>query len=130
MRDSTYIAARQRCESVLDGLIGRVDDVSLALLAFCDGLPLLMRSRDRIDAGKLAAMSASMAALSDTLLREISNDMAELTLLEGSKSKILVLRVPVPSNLLLLMVHAQSTANLGRLLVHVKECAAKVAAVW
>jgi len=130
MLDSTYIATRQRCESVLEGLLARVDDVSLALLAFCDGLPLLLRSRERLDSGKLAAMSASMAALSDTLLREVSGDAAELTLLEGKNGKILVLRVPVASQLLLLMVHARSTANLGRLLVHAKECAAKVAAVW
>ena len=120
---------RRQCERALDELVAlNVDGISLALLAYRDGHPYLFRGKDLQNAGKLAAMASSMAALSGTMLREIDSDSGEMTLLQGKKGKIIIVQVPAANNLMLLAVHTTEEVNLGLLLAHTKSCVTRVAA--
>lgn len=123
----TPLPDRVQCERALDNLMRSGEPLTMALLAFRDGRPFALRSTVRRDPGKCAAMSSSLAALSNAILRDIDQDRSELTLLEGAKGKIVLIQVPSGNNLLLLAVHAKSDANLGRILAYSKSCAGEIA---
>lgn len=121
---------RDRCEQALHKLIYSGEPVVTAMLAYRDGRPYLAKSHARPDPGKLAAMTSALAALSSTVLRELAGDASDLTLIEGRSGKLVLIPVAAADRLLMLAVHAEGNANLGRLLSYARACAAQVDAAF
>ena len=118
---------RRQCETALDALMATSDSLDTVLLAYRDGRPFLLRSRSRQNPGKLAAMIGSLVALSQTLLKETSQDTLDLAVLEGAKNKLVTTRIAAGDGLLVLAALADSSVSLGRLLNDTRACANRVA---
>ena len=119
-------ASREACSTALDALLSRCDGVSAAMLAFRDGRPYVDRLRDAPARGKFAAMSSSLVALGQSILRELAAGGLDHVLVEGSDGKFVVSSVPGSGGLLVIAVLAQRDARLGLVLGHTKTCALAV----
>lgn len=106
------------------------ESLDTVLLAYRDGRPYLFKSRSRQNSGKLAAMIGSLVALSQTILKETSEDGLDLAVLEGAKSKLVTTRITAGDGLLVLAALAGSSVSLGRLLNDTRACATRVAAAF
>jgi len=119
-------AGRKLCAEALDALIARCDGVSAAMLAFRDGRPYVERVRTRADHGKFAAMSSSLVALGQSVLRELDAGTLDHVLVEGTDGKFVVSSIPGSGGLLIIAVLARRDARLGLVLGHAKSCALAV----
>lgn len=124
---SELVPNKQLCEQAIEGLMSSSEPVSSVLLAYRDGRPFVLKSKAKPNAEKFSAMASSLGALSTSILRELGGDKNELTLIEGVQSKLILVSIPTANHLLLLAVHAELGANLGRLLTYTKACANTVA---
>lgn len=128
MSDSriAQIPNRARCEAALQRLLDSGEPVVTAMLAYRDGRPFLTKSLAKPDPGKLAAMTSALSSLSSTVLKELAQDAADLTLIEGRTGKLILIPIPAAKRLLMLAVHAEGSANLGRILAYCRTCAIQV----
>ena len=118
---------RRLCEAALSELLTTRESIITALLASRDGRPYIIKTRDKgQNPSRLAAMVSSLAALSQSILKETTQDGFDLALLEGDRSKLAVLKIPAGNGLLTLAVLADAGVNLGRMLSDTRTCAAKV----
>ena len=109
---------KQACKAALDGLMKRCDDVSAAMLALRDGRPYAENIRGKVEPGKLAAMSSSLLALGQTVLRELASGTLDHVLVEGAEGKLVVASIPGSGGLLIISVLAKRDARLGLVLGH------------
>jgi uncharacterized protein len=121
------LPSRVRCAQALDDLFGRCDGISSAMLALRDGRPYVEKSRVKGDEGKFAAMSSSLAALGQSILRELGSGTLDHVLVEGSTGKLVVCSVPYQQGVLILAVLANREARLGLVLGRALACAQEVA---
>lgn len=119
---------RVRCANALGELFARCEGVDAALLALRDGRPFLERFRNSTDAGRLAAMTSSLAALGQSALKELKAGPLDHVLIEGGEGKLVISTVPGTGGLLLLAVLAARDARLGLVLGQSKICCQAVAA--
>lgn len=119
---------RARCGRALETLFERCDGVNVAILALRDGRPFVEKTRRTMDSGRMAAMTSSLVALGQSVLKEISAGALDHMLVEGAGGKLVVSAVPGTGGLLLLAVSAASDARLGLVLGQAKICCAEVAA--
>lgn len=117
---------RLACKTALDNLMTRCDDVSAAMLALRDGRPYAENIRGKAEPGKLAAMSSSIVALGQTVLRELGSGSLNHVLVEGTDGKLVVASIPGSGGLLIISVLAKRDARLGLVLGHTKMCALEV----
>jgi len=120
--------SREACTAALDDLMRRCEGVSAVMLAFRDGRPYVDRMRDASARGKFAAMSSSLVALGQSVLREVAAGSLDHVLVEGSDGKFVVSSIPGSGGLLIIAVLAQRDARLGLVLGHAKTCSLAVAA--
>lgn len=119
---------RSRCMAALDGLLGNCQGVSAGMLALRDGRPFVEKVRSGVDGGRFAAMACSLAALGQSVLRELNGGVLDHVLVEGVEGKLVICTVPDTDGLLLLAVLAEHDARLGLVLGHARICAQAVAA--
>ncbi len=118
------------CEAALKKLMDDETAIITVMLAFRDGRPFMVRPRTQPNPGRLAAMSSALATLSTTVLRELTGNDSDLTLIEGQDGKLLLIPIPAAGRLLMLTVHADGEANLGRLLSYSRHCATSINAAF
>lgn len=119
---------RARCAQALDALFERCEGVDAAMLALRDGRPFVEKSRRALDPGRMAAMSSSLVALGQSVLKELRAGAMDHLLIEGTAGKLAVSTVPGTGGLLLLAVLAERDARLGLVLGQAKICCMAVAA--
>lgn len=120
---------RDASELELDRLLHRLPGIEVASLALRDGQPFVHRHRGHIDAAKLAAMSSSLVALGGTVLKELSAGNLDHVLIVGSIGKLVLVRLPEMSGMLILAVLASADTRLGMVLGLARTCAAAVGEV-
>jgi len=121
-------ASREACAMALDTLLARCDGATAAMLAFRDGRPYVDRVRKAPMQGKFAAMSSSLVALGQSILREVQGGTLDHVLVEGNGGKFVVASIPGSGGLLVIAVLANHDARLGLVLGHAKTCALAVSA--
>lgn len=119
---------RSRCLAALEDLLGRCEGTQAAMLALRDGRPFADRVQSGVDVGRFAAMASSLAALGQSVLRELKAGPMDHVLVEGAEGKLVLVSVPDTGGLLLLAVLASHEARLGLVLGHARICAQAVAA--
>ena len=117
------------CTSAINDLFERCEGVNAVMLAKRDGRPFVERSKITSDAGKFAAMSSSLLALGNSVLKELDGGALDHVLIEGQKGKLVIVSVPGSLGLLLLAVQATNEARLGMVLGHAKACATRISAI-
>jgi predicted regulator of Ras-like GTPase activity (Roadblock/LC7/MglB family) len=130
MSEAAQQPDRGRCEDALHKLLYSGEPVVTAMLAYRDGRSFLVKSHGHPEPGNLAAMTSALAALSSTVLRELAGDESDLTLIESRTGKLVLIPVPAADRLLMLAVHAEGSANLGRLLSYARACAVQANAAF
>ena len=126
-----YQASLPYFRRTLEEIARGSDLASFALLSHRDGRPITMCSAKdtTIPPAKLAAMTSAVAALSATILREVSQDQQTMTLIEGISGLFLVMPVHGQAETLLLGTHASRDIPLGRLISRTRVVAAKIALI-
>ena len=119
---------REHCAAVLEKLLVDCEGVRAAMLALRDGRPFVEKSRSPIEGGKFAAMSSSLSALGQSILRELHGGSLDHVVVEGSEGKLVVTTVPGAGGLLILAVLAERSALLGLVLGRSKACARELLA--
>lgn len=119
---------RSRSLAALDRLLQGCEGVSAAMLALRDGRPFVEKVQSGVDSGRFAAMASSLAALGQSVLRELKAGSMDHVLVEGDQGKLVLVTVPETGGLLLLAVLATHGARLGLVLGHARICAQAVAA--
>lgn len=120
---------RDRCREELRRVLSYCGGASAAMLALRDGRTFALEARGRMDADKLAAMSSSLVALSDSALRELAAGPLDHVLVDGAAGKLVITRISASGGLLLLAVLADAGTRLGLVLGHARACAAAVGGV-
>lgn len=111
------------CSQAVEQFMVRCDYVNMVMVAFRDGRPFVSRSRSDIEPGKFAAMSSSLMALGNTVLRELNAGTLDHLVVEGAQGKMVVAAVPASNGMLIIAVHSNADARLGLVLGHSKTCA-------
>ena len=126
-----YQASLPYFRRTLEEIARGSDLASFALLSHRDGRPITICSAKdtTIPPAKLAAMTSAVAALSATILREVSQDQQTMTLIEGISGLFLVMPVHGQAETLLLGTHASRDIPLGRLISRTRVVAAKIALI-
>ena len=101
-------------------------EVQLAVLTSGDGFEVAAHPRDLPAAQRLAAMSSSLQALSEAIVREAGLGRARNLIIESDGGTIVVLGIASASSWLSLAVVASGNETLGRLLWASRSCGASL----
>ncbi len=85
-----------------------------------DGLSIASALGDGVDDDRFGAMCASLLALADRTVKEISRGDLKQVLVEGTEGSMLIVRINEKA---VLAVSAQSTANIGRVFLEARKVA-------
>lgn len=124
---SIVLPTQQQCLRALDVLLRRCDGVEAAMFALRDGRSYAERFRSALSVNKFAAMSSSLVALSNSVLREIASDTLNYLLIEGEGHKLVLCKVSSSKGALILSILARHEINLGLVLGLAKMCVKEVA---
>lgn len=116
-------AHRDACLAQLRHLVERTPGIHVAALGLRDGRPFAHAHRSEVDAGKLAAIASSLTALGATALRELAAGALDHVLIEGARGKLVLVRLPELSGLMILAVQASADTRLGLVLGQARSCA-------
>ena len=119
-------AHRDACLAHLRHLAERHPGIRVAALVLRDGRPYAQVHHGHVDAGKLAAMASSLTALGTTVLRELAAGALDHVLVEGTDGKLVLVRLPELSGLMILAVQASAETRLGLVLGQARACAVAV----
>lgn len=117
---------RTICTKELKQLSERCQGVVATMLALRDGRAFAEQASSALDASKFAAMSSSLVALGGTMLRELEAGTLDHILVDGSRGKLVVSKVPGCGGLLILATLARAETRLGLVLGHTRTCAATI----
>lgn len=120
---------RDACLMQLRQLVDHHPGIRVAALMLRDGRPYAQAHHGEIDAGKLAAMASSLTALGTTVLRELAAGALDHVLVEGTGGKLVLVRLPELSGLMILAVQANAETRLGLVLSQARACAVAVGEV-
>lgn len=118
--------SRAASAAAVRDLFTRSNDISAVMVAYRDGRSFVEQSDGRVEAGKFAAMSSSMVALGQSVLRELDAGVLDHVLIDGADGKLVVSVIPGSGGLLVISVLARRDARLGMVLGHAKTCALAV----
>ncbi len=122
-------AINRLCEHEIESLRSAGDDLQAVILATSDGQPVYCCGGGSDTAGKFGAMCASLAALGETVMRELEAGALNHVLLEGVDGKLVVLKVPQAGGALVLAVLAGKQARLGMILGQAGICVGRLAEI-
>jgi uncharacterized protein len=111
---------------LMDAFLQGTPDVESAAVVTHDGFPVVCALPDRLEERRLAAMSASIAALGERALGELRKGRPASIFAEGELGHAAV--VPA-GRTALLVVTTFETARIGLVLYEMKKAAAQVASV-
>ncbi|HSH43458.1 MAG TPA: roadblock/LC7 domain-containing protein [Arenicellales bacterium] len=123
MTSETIDRAASAAEPVLERLVREVHGLSVIQISTSDGYVVAGRTPDRMQAKKLAAMSASLVALAESLSRELDTGQPENLVIEAAEGIIVGLRI---SKHLLLLASVRPGTRLGALLSQTKNAAEEI----
>ena len=97
------------------------------MFALRDGRSYAERCGSPLSVNKFAAMSSSLVALSNSVLREIASDTLNYLLIEGEGHKLVLCKLTGSKSALILSILAKHEINLGLVLGLAKMCVKEVA---
>ncbi len=119
-------ADRDACMQELKQLRERCRGVQATMLALRDGRSFAHLASSSMDMDKFAAMSSSLVALGDTMLRELEAGTLDHVLVDGSRGKLVVSKIPGIGGLLILATLAEARTRPGMVLGYSRTCAASI----
>jgi predicted regulator of Ras-like GTPase activity (Roadblock/LC7/MglB family) len=125
-RSGPAVANVRALARVLDAFLESTPDVESAAVVTQDGFPVVCALPDRLAERRLAAMSASIAALGDRALGELQKGKPASIFAEGEQGHAAV--VPA-GRVALLVVTTFDTARIGLVLYQMKKAARQVARI-
>lgn len=104
---------QQACTNELDGLLQRVPEVIFASLSLLDGRTYATSSIHQIDPQRIAALSSSLLALSESFAREVQGDRCNYVTVSMELGVIVTVRVPTGHAGYILSIFVDKSANLA-----------------
>lgn len=117
---------RVACTHELKQLRERCRGVQATMLALRDGRSFTHLASSSMDVDKFAAMSSSLVALGDTMLRELDAGTFDHVLVDGSRGKLVVSKISGCGGLLILATLATADTRPGLVLGYTRTCALSI----
>ena len=114
------------CQRSIDQLMKDNPGIFLAVVATTDGFEVVsapVRVDEGGEASRLAAMSSSMLALAEAMVREADLSICNDVLVDCAAGRLLLLSVPVSDARFVLCVGARGDTTLGHVLAAGRLCA-------
>lgn len=113
--DQYATVLRGKLEQILEKLVHECSEITAAMVSGLDGMAWAERGKDDLDKNRFAAMSSSLLALSDTMIKEIHQGKVKKVLIESEGGNIFVVHAGTS---LLLTIITHENANIGMPLAH------------
>ena len=101
---------KSKLGQILERLVYDCSDISAAMVSGLDGMAWAEWGKKDLDENRFAAMSSSLLALSDTLIKEIHQGKVKKVLIESGGGNIFVVHAGTS---LLLTIITKEKANIG-----------------
>jgi predicted regulator of Ras-like GTPase activity (Roadblock/LC7/MglB family) len=112
-----------KLELILEDLVHDCSEIMAAMVSGVDGRAWAERGKGELDENRFAAMSSSLLALSDTLIKEIHQGKVKKVLIESEGGNIFVVHAGTS---LLLTIITHEKANIGMPLAHANRVAEEI----
>lgn len=121
---------RNECQAFLQDMARRMPWLRMASLSTADGRPYALATRDHAaDANRVAAISSSLLALSESFSREVLRSPCGYSLISTSHGVIATVRVPSAKRLHALAVASDDSEMLAMILRNALDASSKLAAI-
>lgn len=120
---------RGHCLTLIDALCARCPDIDAVMLVLRDGRPFAEKTRASVEPGRMGAMTSSLVALGQSVLKELQAGPMDHILIDGAAGKLVISVIPGTGGLMLLAVLAARDARLGLVLGQAKMCSQEVSLV-
>ena len=104
----------------LDQFVEENPDVRGGVISTVDGFEIVSSLKGSLSAGKMAAMTSSLLALSEAIARESDLGSSRDIVIDAEKGRLLLMEVPTLESRLLLAVLCDNKVTLGQVLWAVK----------
>ena len=111
--------AMAKIQLVLVELVSKINNVESGVIATSDGMCLVSSDTDKEKQEKLAAMSSSLGALGEAVIREVSEGQYMSVTVEANNTKIFVLRISEKPAFTLMLV-SNNNALIGEIMYGAK----------
>lgn len=110
---------------LLSELVSSLHNVEAGVIATADGMAVVGSNNDKEQQEKLAAMSSSLFALGQAVVREVASGSCTSVTVEGDNTKIFVLGLTRSPALALMLVSNQK-ALIGEVIYAAKRCGSQI----
>lgn len=104
------------CREEVEHLVAQTKGIDSAAVVSGDGFQIAAVLRHGVAGEKLAAMTSSLLALSEAVVRELSMQLCRNVIIESEQGSVVTLRVPMAKRELLMTVLCSDAASLGSVL--------------
>lgn len=127
----TVAAVQKKCQEILEAAMSSNSSVVFAALSTVDGNSFAHASnRQEVVASRIAAMSSSLLALSESLSKESLDGMCSYNAISTNYGSIVTVRVPTPRRLHALSLCTDTSENMAMAMRLSFDTAEKLAKVF
>ncbi|HEV2679669.1 MAG TPA: roadblock/LC7 domain-containing protein [Rhodanobacter sp.] len=117
---------QESCNRELDRLLQEASEIIFANLSLLDGRTYAMSSLDRVDQQRIAALSSSLLALSESFAREVRGGLCSYVTVSMERGFLVTVRVPTEPGRYTLSLFVDNSANLAMALRWALDAAKKL----
>lgn len=129
-RDEAMRGARSASLQCLENLLGRAPALRFASLSTTDGRPFATAiSHSNVDAHRVAAMTSSLLALSESFSREALRSNCTHSTISTQHGVIVTVRVPSARRMFVLSIGSDSSEMMAMVLRQALDTAEKIAGI-
>lgn len=114
---------------LLDEVLAEGPEIQLACLSMVDGRVFAASSRMTIEPPRIAALSSSLLAISESFSRDVRGGQCDHTTISTEHGSIVTVRVPMSARVFALSLCVERTANLAMALRWTLDTATRLALV-
>lgn len=106
-------AFKARCEGVLEGWLGRHPDIDVLSVSSVDGRNVVCIQRGEFQPGRIAALSATLMSVSESLSREVGGEGVDHALLALKQGVVVSRRLADRTGIFTLSLFGSTQLNLA-----------------
>ena len=121
---------RDECQTLLDGTVLRLPYLRMASVSTADGRPFALAvSHSAPDSNRIAAMSSSLLALSESFSREVLRSPCRYSLISTEHGVVATVRVPSAKRMHALAIATDDSEMLAMVLRNALDVADRIAEI-
>ncbi len=106
-------AVQSRCHEVLERALSNNIDIDMMSISSVDGRPFACSQRIGVQASRVAALSATLMSVSESLAKEVDGDRVDYATLSLRNGVVISKRIPDLTGVFTLSLFSRGTTNLA-----------------